>query len=512
MNKVGVIPTSLQITEGPDAIQVPVLSDGRLQSIPEQYAVTIYDQDGNPIYGSSIVWSLEGGNQPDVLEMSSSGLLTVYSNVEGDTVTIKATCGGASATKAITLEREEPYERSLKVDGPDTIRIPATGSIEANYTAHFYDQYGRQIPEADESWPYWELKLSEEQSGLTLTPELGYETVLTVEAGAQPGRIQLHAEKNHLNNPNPQTDMTIELVNKEDPGLTLKEGEGNPAADGGTITIPYGEYSESNPFILQLTKEKGEEAGGWQQDYNHTEALNITLNQPVGSTRTVQIVPKAVTGKPVTVSWQFSDDDYFGSITVYINVAPKMLTADDLEYDDSTDSGKKVYDGTMISSAGARVKAGSLVGSDTLTITGAARYDDPNAGTGKTTTFTPDPITSGNCRLAEDACITVSDGEITPRPAQATRIEGVTKEYDGTTEYTGDILLTVTGLIPAEAGGSLSFSRCTFAEEGVSQEIPLTFAPGDARATGFQLEKLRHHLRPGRAHRHHHPEEGGSHC
>ena len=51
---------------------------------------------------------------------------------------------------------------------------------------------------------------------------------------------------------------------------------------------------------------------------------------------------------------------------------------------------------------GAQVKSGVLVGNDTLTITGSARYNSKDVATANTITFTPDAITTGNYRLAAD--------------------------------------------------------------------------------------------------------------
>jgi hypothetical protein len=498
VNKVGVIPASVQITESPDTIAVPVLDAfAQPTSVSEQLAAEVYDQNGSAIYGKNIIWSIEGGSQPGVVEISPSGLLTVYTNTERDTVTIRASCEGVFATKEITLSREEEQIiRSVGIDGPDTIQIPDEGSVEIDYSACFYDQYGRQIPETDDfrDQPVWDLikdeedeeEEEEEKVGFTDTYQIAYGKTLRVEAGAQRAVIQIQVNKNGQDNP--KGVKTIRLISSQDPRIIVLDGEGgNPLESNAIIRIPYGEYSESNPYKLWY---RIENAGDASANGIENSAVNV-LKAGLGSTWTdggyYTITPKRASEEPVTLTLIYEIDGSRYTATCRVIVEPKALTAADLIYDGSAGSQQKVYDGTIVSSAKVKVKAESLVGSDTLTITGTARYDDADAGIDKTITFTPDPITSGSYRLSSTEIITFTDGEIIPRPAKAAPTVEVTKEYDGTTAYTGTVPMAVTGLIPADADGSLSLSGCTYESADAGQEIPLTFDSKDVQATGFTV-------------------------
>ena len=91
---------------------------------------------------------------------------------------------------------------------------------------------------------------------------------------------------------------------------------------------------------------------------------------------------------------------------------PKTLTRDDLTY---TGSITKVYDGSdsAPSDLAVFVKPASLVGSDTLAVTGTLQFNSANVNEADTITFTPEAIATGSYRLAATEVLTITGADIT---------------------------------------------------------------------------------------------------
>ncbi len=116
---------------------------------------------------------------------------------------------------------------------------------------------------------------------------------------------------------------------------------------------------------------------------------------------------------------------------------PKTLTANDLTY---TGSITKVYDGSdsAPNDLAVFVKPASLVGSDTLAVTGTLQFNSANVNEADTITFTPDAITAGNYRLAATEVLTITGADITQATPTYKKPTGVTAKYGQTL---GDIAL-----------------------------------------------------------------------
>ena len=99
-------------------------------------------------------------------------------------------------------------------------------------------------------------------------------------------------------------------------------------------------------------------------------------------------------------------------ISYTLTVEPKTLTRDDLTY---TGSITKVYDGSdsAPSDLAVFVKPASLVGSDTLAVTGTLQFNSANVNEADTITFTPEAIATGNYRLAATEVLTITGADIT---------------------------------------------------------------------------------------------------
>lgn len=115
------------------------------------------------------------------------------------------------------------------------------------------------------------------------------------------------------------------------------------------------------------------------------------------------------------------------TVSYKLTVSPKVLTADDLEFD-TTDL-SKIYDGTTNSRATVKVKDSSLVKADDgVTVTGTAVYNSKDVASANSITFTTNAITTVNYSLAAGLTVTITSAEnenvkITPRPITVTVTE-----------------------------------------------------------------------------------------
>ena len=93
-------------------------------------------------------------------------------------------------------------------------------------------------------------------------------------------------------------------------------------------------------------------------------------------------------------------------------IKPKTLTKDDLTYSGPI---TKVYDSSTNAPSGltVSVKPNSLVGSDTLTVSGTLKYNSADVNEAKQIIFTPTAITTGNYALADTEVLTITGAAIT---------------------------------------------------------------------------------------------------
>ena len=124
--------------------------------------------------------------------------------------------------------------------------------------------------------------------------------------------------------------------------------------------------------------------------------------------------------------------------TANFTIEPKTLTKDDLIYSGPI---TKVYDTNTNAPSGltVSVKSDSLVGSDTLTVSGTLTYNSANVNEAKQIIFTPTAITTGNYALAGTEVLTITGATIT-KAAQAPLTVTSTSAT-----YGEDLALTVSG-------------------------------------------------------------------
>ena len=146
--------------------------------------------------------------------------------------------------------------------------------------------------------------------------------------------------------------------------------------------------------------------GGSDVTYNSSDETIATVDE------SGTVTARSVGTVTITAAAAAMNGKYSNATAAYtLTVEPKTLTANDLEV---TGSLRKVYDGTdSAPDVGARVKSGVLVGGDTLTITGSAKYNSKDVAAADTITFTPDAITAGNYRLAATEVLAITGADIT---------------------------------------------------------------------------------------------------
>jgi predicted outer membrane repeat protein len=192
----------------------------------------------------------------------------------------------------------------------------------------------------------------------------------------------------------------------------------------GKVTKTYGDAD----FTIAVTGA----ATGSTVTYASTDMSVVTVDAETGK---VHIMSAGTTTIKATAH---ETKDYTEKeISYTLTVAPKTLTKDDLTYSGPI---TKVYDGSNSAPSDLTVfvKPTSLVGSDTLTITGSAKYNSKDVKDADTITFTPDAITTGNYRLAATEVLTITDASITKATPTYKKPSGVTAKYGQTL---GDIAL-----------------------------------------------------------------------
>ena len=210
------------------------------------------------------------------------------------------------------------------------------------------------------------------------------------------------------------------------------------------------------------------------------------------------------TGKPNAGNGQTYELVYNGTIngTNYANVvvvsgtvdvAPKTLTKSDLVY---TSQITKTYDGSDSAPTGLSisVKPTSLVGTDTLTVTGTLKYNSANVNAANEITFTPTAITTGNYRLAATEVLTITGAKITAKDVKLTGgINATDRSYvkDNKTVDLTKGTLTFDGLVGSEtldvnipATGTISDAKVGAYNVTYSG---VTLADGTGKASNYKL-------------------------
>ena len=246
--------------------------------------------------------------------------------------------------------------------------------------------------------------------------------------------------------------IVVNVVTKADAGVSIT---------GAPTSKTYGDAD----FTLTATK-TAPDGGTWSWNSSNPAILEIVSGADT-ATPTIKVKKADTTGATLTVT--YTSSTHYGSANATITVAPKTLTAADL-----THSGPitKVYDTNTNAPTGltVSVKSGSLVGTDTLAVTGTLKYNSANVNEANKITFTPDAITTGNYALAASEVLTITGAKITQATPTYTVPTGLTAKY-------GQTLADVN--IAATTGWSW-MNTGTAVGTPATKNFPAKFTPTDA--------------------------------
>lgn len=174
--------TSLKLTANPSTLQIPTPGATNQSSL----SVTQYDQYGAVMTASGVSYAL---NSPynGVTVNASTGIVTIASDAQPGTVTLKATCNGLTATVQLILTAPPLVATSIKLTSDtDALQIPvADTTAQAILSAKIYDQNGAVMPNSGTVY-----SLSTPYTGVLVNSATG---VVTVTPDAQPGIVTLEA-------------------------------------------------------------------------------------------------------------------------------------------------------------------------------------------------------------------------------------------------------------------------------------------------------------------------------
>ena len=246
--------------------------------------------------------------------------------------------------------------------------------------------------------------------------------------------------------------ITVNVVNKVDAGVSI-------------TTPPASKTYGDADFTLTATK-TAPDGGTWSWNSSNPAILEIISGADTAMP-TIKVKKADTAGAALTVT--YTSSTHYGSANATITVAPKTLTAADL-----THSGPitKVYDTNTNAPTGltVSVKSGSLVGTDTLAVTGTLKYNSANVNEANKITFTPDAITTGNYALATSEVLTITGAKITQATPTYTVPTGLTAKY-------GQTLADVN--IAATTGWSW-MNTGTAVGTPATKNFPAKFTPTDA--------------------------------
>ena len=443
--------TTVTVSDGVNTVAVPTVDENNGSRTTEAFTAEVKDQFDAVIEAPELTWSIEGG-APTGVSVGTDGKLTITSDAAA-TMTdlkVKATCGVASGTKAFSIMKTASAEHTVKIYKGSTdvtgteqsMVIPKSGTNTETYTAKVFDQYGKEMT----ATLTWEIT----PTGAGVTVSGGTVSVAT---GATAQNYTLKASGTTKN-----AALTVKVAEKLPASVTLSN-----------TTITYGQTYTPNPSV-NVT------GGSWSYSYTGT-SLDGTYT---GGTT----APTAAGTYTVTATYESAT--HYGSDTATLTINTKTLTISGVK------ATNRVYDGTteVVLTGGNLV--GNLDGANVGFTLGTGTMADKNVGTGKAVTTGIELTESkkANYTLTQPTDVTVNISKATltvGAPASA-----LTKEYDGTKTYTGDIYLTLTGLVSSDSTGTLKAAGGTYNSKDVDTASEVTL--GTLTAANFSLDNYSYTL------------------
>ena len=380
---------------GVDSMNVPIVhAPGADGWEHKTYTAEVKDQYNNVISNPSVEWSVTGATGVSIDK--TTGKLTVSNKANAGTVTITAKSGTLSATKTVTINKDEAKATLVEIfdqagEGPkNSIHIP-TGTVTENvdYTAKVYDQYGVYMPTEMVQW------------ALDPTTVAGVELDDTTISGS----------------------ATLKVGNTATSGTTfkLKATTATPGTSGVkkldiTLTSKTPASVTTTPKAVENLKYTGDE----QALVTEGAASGGTMKYSLNGTNWTDTVPTGKNAGTYTVQYKVVGDsdhtDYTPtSNTVSVSIGQKEVTVSGIT------AANKVYDGknTAAVNADGATFTGK-VDSDELTITATGTFADADVDVGddKTVTLTLGALggtSVANYTLATEGNQTTTTADITRR-------------------------------------------------------------------------------------------------
>lgn len=444
---------SVTVSNGVSIFAVPTAAEGGTADTTA-FTAEVKDQFGAVMTNPTVVWSIEETGLTGISMNADTGVLTVTKAASAGTITVKATCGGKSGTKSVVITKATSNATTVKLYKDDddvtgstqSMVIPKTGTNTADYTAKVFDQFDAEMS----AEPTWTI----EPAGKGVTVSDGTVSVSTT---ATAGDYTLKAS-----NGGKDGTLTIKVSAKKNANVTLDNSE-----------ITYGETYTPEPDV-------DTDGGLWTYSYT---GIDGTDYGPSSTTPTEA-------GK-YTVTATYESDTHYGSGNATLTIKQKALTISDVTATD------REYDGTTVVALTGGNLVGNLDGENVGFTLGTGSITEKNVGNGKevTTAITLTGTKKDNYTLKQPTDITV---DISPKTLQVTYTgEKLTKEYDGSTAYSGEIALTLNGLVASESG-TLTAAGGVYNSPNVAEATKL-ISLGSLTANGFTLSNYSYSLPEPRA-------------
>ena len=310
------VATSLEINGTADSVTVPTVTEpGTTSCAYATYTATVKDQYGEAMPGQTIAWSVT--DNPGVT--FNNGQLTVTNKANDGTVTITAQSGTLTATKVVTIKKDEAKVSIVKITAqdnePPVTTIICTGSQRLeSYTATVYDQYGNE--KQDEVT--WSLNPNT-YSGVTYESSETNNNIVTLKVApsATAGTFKLVATSKTVTTVKGELEITVQQKNDVSSNINFNDG-----------SLTYnGAGQEYKTAALDSSVTAGTD-GHW----TYTYAVKGGIGSLDGG------LPKTVGTYTVTATYE--DSLNIGSKSVTLNIKPREVAIP------APDNTVYTYDGT----------------------------------------------------------------------------------------------------------------------------------------------------------------------
>ena len=309
---------SLTIEGSADSVNVPKVTEpGTTRCAYAAYTATVKDQYGEAMTGQTIAWSVT--DKPGVT--INNGQLTVTNKADAGTVTITAKSGTFTATKTVTINKDEAKVSIVKITAqggatPITI-ITCTGSPRLEYyTATVYDQYGNEKQD-DVTW-----SLDPAYSGVSYAISETNNNIVTLKVAPNTaaGTFKLVATSKTVTTVKGELEITVQ--EKTDVNGKINFNDGSLTYTGA------GQKYEKATLDSSVTAGTG---GAWTYTY-------AVKSGATGALDAATSLPKIVGTYTVTATYE--DSSNIGSKTATLTIKPKTVDIPD------PDTTVYTYDGT----------------------------------------------------------------------------------------------------------------------------------------------------------------------